>query len=163
MKALMLAGVIAAAFAPAELRRAEASSGPALAATEAAQEREVPKDSALVTLRGCANGRNFIVGPRSEDQPGTLEFEPGRRLRLNGPGKVLDEIKKRERMMVEVTGLVKKSQINPGGIAVAGGRIRIGGTVPQSPINDPARDPAYNQTIIDVQSYRPLPESCPDR
>jgi hypothetical protein len=156
MKALMIAGLLAAASAPAELLRAEAP--PA-----APQEREVPKDSSLVTLRGCANGRTFIVAPRTEDQPGTLEIEPGRRLRLNGPGKVLDEIKKRERMMVEVTGLVKKAQINPGGIAVAGGRIRIGGTVPQSPINDPRRDPAYNQTIIDVQSYRPLPDPCPDR
>ena len=146
MKALLLAGIVA-------------STGFTFAVVEA-QEREVPKDSALVTLRGCANGRNFIVGPRSEDQPGTLEIEPGRRLRLSGPGKLLDEIKKRERMMVEITGLVKKSQINEGGIAVAGGRIRIGGTVPQSPINDPRRDPAYNQTIIDVTSYRPLPDPC---
>jgi hypothetical protein len=156
MKAFVLAGLMVAAFASAQLRGAEAWA-------EAGQEREVPKDSSLVTLRGCADGRNFVVGPRSEDQPGTLEIEPGRRLRLNGPGKVLDEIKKRERMMVEVTGLVKKSQVNPGGIAVAGGRIRIGGTVPQSPINDPRRDPAYNQTILDVQSYRPLPDPCPDR
>lgn len=129
----------------------------------AAQEREIPKDSELVTVRGCANGRNFVVAPRSEDQPGTLEIEPGRRLRLNGPGKMLDEIKARERMMVEVTGLMKKSQIKESGIAIAGGRIRIGGSVPQSPITDPRRDPAYNQTILDVTSYRPLPEPCPDR
>jgi hypothetical protein len=126
----------------------------------AAQEREVPKDSELVTVRGCASGRNFVVAPRSEDQPGALEIEPGRRLRLNGPGKLLDEIKQRERMMVEVTGLVKKSQVQQSGIAIAGGRIRIGGSVPQSPMGDPSRDPAYNQTIIDVQSYRPLPDPC---
>jgi hypothetical protein len=146
MKTILLVGVLAA------------GSG-----VLAAQEKEVPKDSELVTLRGCANGRNFVVAPRSEDQPGTLEIEPGRRLRLNGPGKLLDEIKKRERMMVEVVGLVKKSQIKESGIAIAGGRIRIGGSVPQSPINDPRRDPAYNQTIMDVQSYRQLAEPCPDR
>lgn len=146
MRAILLVGVLAAA-------------GSVLAA----QEREIPKDSELVTVRGCANGRSFVVAPRSEDQPGTLEIEPGRRLRLNGPGKLLDEIKKRERMMVEVTGLMKKSQIKESGIAIAGGRIRIGGSVPQSPIADPRRDPAYNQTILDVTSYRPLPEPCPDR
>jgi hypothetical protein len=146
MKVILIVGVLAAA-------------GGLLTA----QEREVPKDSELVTVRGCASGRSFVVGPRSEDQPGTLEIEPGRRLRLNGPGKLLDEIKKRERMMIEVTGLVKKSQIKESGIAIAGGRIRIGGSVPQSPINDPRRDPAYNQTIVDVQSYRQLAEPCPDR
>lgn len=146
MRAILIVGVLAA-----------------VGSVLSAQEREIPKDSELVTVRGCANGRNFVVAPRSEDQPGTLEIEPGRRLRLNGPGKVLDEIKKRERMMVEVTGLMKKSQVKESGIAIAGGRIRIGGGVPQSPIADPRRDPAYNQTILDVTSYRPLPEPCPDR
>ena len=146
MKALLVVGMIAA------------GSG-----ILAAQEKEIPKDSELVTVRGCANGRNFVVAPRSEDQPGTLEIEPGRRLRLNGPGKLLDEIKKRERMMVEVTGLMKKSQIAESGIAIAGGRIRIGGGVPRSPMGDPRTDPAYNQTILDVSSYRPLPDPCPDR
>ena len=132
-------------------------------ANASAQEREIPKDSELVTVRGCANGRNFIVAPRSEHQPGTVEIEPGRRLRLSGPGKLLEEIRKRERMMIQVTGLVKKSQVRQSGIPIAGGRIRIGGTVPQSPISDPARDPAYNQTILDVQSYQQLAEPCPDR
>src|SRR5687768_18327419 len=92
MKSILLAGLVVAC-------------GAALAA----QEREVPKDSALVTIQGCANDRTFIVGARSEEQPGTLEIDPGRRFRLNGPTKILDEIKKRQSRTVEVTGLIRKN------------------------------------------------------
>jgi len=129
-----------------------------------AQDRKVPEDSARVTLRGCATGRAFVVGPRSEDQPVTLEIEPGRRLRLGGNGKVLDEIRKRERMMVEITGLLKRSDVPQQGIATAGGRVRIGGGMPQSPTGGGIkREASHDPALIDVESYRPLPESCPNR
>lgn len=144
MKQILIAGLVAAS-----------------GAVMAAQEREVPKDSALVTIQGCAKDRTFIVGPRSEEQPGTLEIDPGRRFRLNGPKKILDEIKKRQSRVVEATGLIRKADVAPQGVSVFGGRVRIGGARPQSPIGDPARDPAYNQTTIDVQSWRELPGACP--
>ena len=60
MKQILLAGLIVAC-------------GAALTA----QEREVPKDSALVTIQGCAKDRAFIVGPRSEEQPGRSRSIPG--------------------------------------------------------------------------------------
>jgi hypothetical protein len=127
-----------------------------------AQEREVPKDSARLVLQGCAKGRTFIVGPRTEHSPGNLEIEPGRRFRLNGSRRILDEIKKREATMVEVTGLVRKSQVSgPGGISIAGGRIRIGGAMPQD--RNPTRNAAYNEVVIDLEGWRSLAESCPDR
>ena len=127
----------------------------------AAQERKIPKDSELVSLRGCADGRTFIVGPRSEDQPGTLSVAPGRRFRLNGSKKILDEIKARERSVVEVTGLIRKADVNPPqGVGVLGGRVRIGGAVPRDPISDPARDPAYNQAVMDVEAWRVVPGEC---
>ena len=44
----------------------------------------VPKDSTLVILNGCAKDGKFVVGERREDQAGTLEIQPGRRFRLNG-------------------------------------------------------------------------------
>jgi hypothetical protein len=129
----------------------------------AAQERDLPKDSELVSIRGCVSGRNFIVGPRSEDQPGTLVIAPGRRFRLNGEKKILDDIRARNRAVLEVTGLIRKSDVNPPqGIAVLGGRVRIGGSVPRDPISDPARDPAYNQPVMDVESWRVMPGECED-
>ena len=126
------------------------------------QEREIPKDSVLVTMQGCARGRTFIVGPRTEHSPGNSEIEPGRRFRLNGPKKILDDIKARESSMVEVTGLVRKGQLGgPGGISVAGGRIRIGGALPRD--NNPARTANYNEVVIDLEGYRMLAEPCPAR
>jgi hypothetical protein len=138
----------------------------ALAATLAgAQEREVPKDSERLSLRGCARGRTFIVAPRSEHEPVRSDVEPGRRFRLSGEKKVLDGIKAREVNMIEVTGLVRKSQAaGPGGVAIAGGRVRIGGATPSAPIySEPSRDPRYNEVVMDVESFRSLPDECPSR
>src|SRR5262245_17398444 len=149
MKNLMLAALVIALFS----------------SLAGAQERDVPKDSERLSLRGCARGRTFIVSPRSEHEPVRSDVEPGRRFRLSGPRKVLDDIKAREVNMIEVTGLVRKSQVSgPGGVAIAGGRIRIGGAAPRDPIYaDPRRDPMYNEVVMDVESFRPLPDECPSR
>jgi hypothetical protein len=129
-----------------------------------AQDREVPTDSVRVSVPGCVSGRVFTVAPPLEDEPLRSDVEPGRRFRLAGQKSILDEIEKRKGAMIEVTGLVRKSQLSgPGGIPIAGGRIRIGGT-PQSPTSaDPRRDPGFNQAVMDVESWRPLPQSCPAR
>jgi hypothetical protein len=150
MRKLLFAGIVAVAGA---------------GLLTAQEERKVPKDSERISIRGCARDRAFIVGARSEDQPGTLEIAPGRRFRLNGPKKILDDIKARERTPMEVTGLIRKSDVAnpPQGIPVLGGRVRIGGAVPRDPLSDAARDPAYNQAVIDVESWRVVPGDCPDR
>jgi hypothetical protein len=130
-----------------------------------AQEKKIPKDSSRISIPGCANGRTFIVAEAPEHEPVRSDIQPGRRFRLSGEKALLNAIKLHERSMMEVTGLVRTGQLaGPGGIAIAGGRIRIGGASPQSPIAaDPRRDPLYNQVVIDVESWRQLPESCPAR
>jgi hypothetical protein len=130
------------------------------AAPAAQEEPPVPKDSALVSINGCAKNGVFTVGERREDQPGTLEVQPGRRFRLNGPKSLLNEIKAHRRSAMQVTGLIRKAAITPQGISVAGGRVRIGGAVPRDAISDPARDPAYNQPVIDVRSWKALTGDC---
>ena len=134
-----------------------------VAALAAAQEQPpVPKDSALVSINGCAKNGIFIVGERREDQPGTLDIQPERRFRLNGPKTLLNEIQAHRRTVMQVTGLIRKADVQPPqGISVAGGRVRIGGAMPRAPISDPARDPAYNQVTIDVRSWREMPGACP--
>ena len=133
-----------------------------LAAQEkpAQEDTRVPNDSALVSINGCAKNGIFIVGERREDQPGTLEVQPGRRFRLNGPKALLNEIKTHRRSAMQVTGLIRKAAMTPQGISVAGGRVRIGGAVPRDAISDPARDPAYNQPVIDVRSWKALTGDC---
>lgn len=130
-----------------------------------AQEKKVPKDSSRVSIPGCSKGRTFIVAQSPEHEPVRSDVEAGRRFRLSGPKKVLNDIKVHEGSMIEVTGLVRSSQLaGPGGIAIAGGRIRIGGALPQDPIYaDARRDPLYNQVVIDVESWRQLPDPCPTR
>ena len=136
--------------------------GALILASVDAQETKVPEDSSLISINGCAKNGTFTVGERREDQPGTLEIEPGSRFRLEGPKKLLDEIKARQRTAMQLTGLIRKVDVNgPQGIGVLGGRVRIGGArVPQDPISNPARDPAYTRPVLDVRSWKALTGDC---
>jgi hypothetical protein len=130
-----------------------------------AQERPIPNDSTRITIPGCARGRTFIIAERRGHEPASRDLLPGRRFRLSGPRGILDEIGKRERMMVEVTGLVRKSELaGPGGITIGG--VRIGGGPPRDPIGgEPTRSPqgVMTDAVLDVEGWTALPEPCPER
>jgi hypothetical protein len=127
-----------------------------------AQERPVPSDSARVAIPGCVKGTAFIVTKAPENQPTQGNIAPGRRFRLSGPKDVLKDIKKHEGRLIEVTGLIRKNDLKgPGGIGVAGGRVRIGAGVPQSPTGDPSHAlTGYDQPVLDVEGWRQLDENC---
>lgn len=124
-----------------------------------AQEKPVPKDSTRIFINGCAKGQMFTVGPILEDQPGRSDIKPGARFRLNGPKNVINEIKAHKGTMIEVTGLIKKGQYAPGGIAL-GGHVSVGAATPMD--NNPTRSANAPQSIIDVEGWRPLVGSCPN-
>jgi hypothetical protein len=133
-----------------------------LVAALSAQERKIPKDSTRVSIPGCSKGSAFVVTASPEAERTSTEIVTGRHFRLTGPKDVLAEIKKREGMMIEVTGLVKKSDLKQGGISLGGGRVRIGGANPQDPISSgPGHAPVEGNAILDVEGWRPLAESCP--
>jgi hypothetical protein len=129
----------------------------------AAQEtRPVPKDSMRVYLTGCTKGRVFTAGPRMEDPPSNADIREGTHLRMNGPKKVMEEIKAHEgSMMVGITGLMKKGQYGPGGVSIGGVRI--------APVPSPSGPSAsiggagIDQTSIDVETVRPVAGRCPSR
>ena len=123
-----------------------------------AQERPVPKDSTRLSISGCARGRVFTVG-RDPEHESTFKLELGMKLRLEGDKKVLNEIKAREGSMVEITGLMKQSEIVQPGIGVAGGRVRITPVMPNT--RSAPRDPGPPTPVLDVESYRLLNASCP--
>jgi hypothetical protein len=105
---------------------------------------------------------------REQPEPVTTPVEDGRRFRLTGQKKTLSQIQSQGDQLVQVTGLVKLAQLSPAtqGIPIGGGgRIRLGGGPPnRDPTQvDPRRDPLANQTLLDVESWRPLPESCKGR
>jgi hypothetical protein len=122
------------------------------------QEKPVPKDSMRITIPGCSKGTAFTV-MESPEHESRSSVPPGRRFRLAGPKALLNEIKSGEGTMIEVTGLIRKGQIDQSGVPIGGG-VRIGPT--PSPVGGTAgRDPNFNQIILDVEGWRPLAADCP--
>ena len=131
----------------------------AMSVSLVAQEKKIPKDSFRVTVPGCTKGMVFTAGPRTEDQPGRLDVPEGIHLRMNGPKKLMAEIKTREGTMIEIVGLVRKGQYKDGvniggGVRVSGGSPGAGGIRPGL-CNGPIQ--------IDVEGWRPVAGACPSR
>ena len=133
-------------------------------ALQAAQEiKPVPKDSVRVYLTGCTKGRVFTAGPRMEDPPSNAEVREGTHLRMNGPKKVLEQLKPHEgSMMVGITGLMKKGQYAPGGVSLGGG-VRIAPVPSPSGPSGSLGNAPVDQAFIDVESVRPVAGRCPSR
>ena len=133
-----------------------------LSAPPAAQEEKpVPKDSVRVLIPGCSKGFIFTAAYRSADRPGSVDIPEGMHLRMNGPKKMMAEIKAHEGSMIEITGLMKRGQYKPDGVGIGGG-VRIapgpagaGGTLPGSP--------AVRQVLVDIEGWRPVVGHCPSR
>ena len=132
-------------------------SGPLIAQ----EEKPVPKDSVRVSIPGCSKGYVFTAGRRTPDQPGSVDIREGMHLRMNGPKKLIAAIRAHEGSMVEITGLVKRGQHDPGGVGIGGG-VRItpgpaptGGRLSAAPI--------ASQILIDVEGWRTAVGDCPSR
>jgi len=131
----------------------------ALSAPLVAQEKKIPKDSFRVTVPGCTKGMVFTAGPRTEDQPGRLDVPEGIHLRMNGPKKLIAEIREHEGQMIQITGLMKKGQYSQQGFPIGGG-VRVipgtGGAVGSRPTVG-----TEGVNYIDVESWQPAPGDCP--
>ena len=130
-----------------------------LAATLAAfpllaqETKPVPKDSARVAVVGCTKGYIFTAAERTTEAPGSFDLPEGTHLRMNGPKKLINEIKAHEGSVIELTGLMKKGQIMPGGLKLGGG-VSVG--APTSP--------GGGQGFIDVEGWRQVVgRNCPSR
>jgi hypothetical protein len=127
----------------------------------AQENKSVPKDSVRVSVPGCAKGLIFTAAARTEDQPSSVDIPKGMHLRMNGPKKMMAEIKTHEGSMIEITGVMKRGQYKPDGVGIGGGvRITPGpgpssGTLPGNP--------SLRQILIDVEGWRPVVGDCPSR
>src|SRR5215510_10980221 len=124
-----------------------------------AQEKKIPKDSFRVTVPGCTKGMIFTAGPRTEDQPGRLDVPEGIHLRMNGPKKLIAEVRAHEGQMIQITGLMKKGQYNQQGVSIGGGLRVVPGTSGSFGNRPAVGTEAVN--YIDVESWQPAPGSCP--
>ena len=134
--------------------------GSGLTAAQEGTQKPVPKDSVRVYVAGCTRGMVFTAGPRTEDPPSSLEIREGMHLRMNGPKKLMADIKAHEGSMVGITGLMKKGQYTPGGVNVGGG-VRIS----PGPTGGVAvgGGSSVEQAFIDVEAWRPVAGNCPSR
>lgn len=131
------------------------SFGPGLVAQQ--QERPVPSDSVRISIPGCSSGVMFTV-KESPEHESRSQVAPGRRFRMAGKRELLDEIRGREGTMIEVTGIILRSQIDQTGVAV-GDRVRVSpGPTPGSGVSN---NPNFNQNILDVEGWRQLAGDCP--
>ena len=127
-------------------------------ASLAAQElKPVPKDSVRVSIPGCTKGYVFTVGPRTADEPGTIDLPDGTHLRMNGPKKLMSQVTARRGSMIEITGLMRKGDL-PEGI-----RIGKGVRISPGPSGSVTSTPLGSQVTIDVESFRPIEGGCPSR
>ena len=115
-----------------------------------------------LSISGCARGRVVTVDRNPDHDVARPAIEYGTKVRLEGPKKLLDEIKPRERSMVEITGLMKMSDTTQPGVGLAGGRVRIAPAMPMGR-GAAGRDPGPQPPVIDVESWRLLNASCPSR
>jgi len=124
----------------------------------APQEKpKVPEDSVELTVVGCLKGRvlSTVLQREADVQRGPNVGE--RTFRLNGKKDVMDEVKKRNRQLVEVVGLVKRSSLDDKGIK--SGRVAISGG---SPVSGTGHIPTGvdNVAVMDVTSVRLRETSC---
>jgi hypothetical protein len=127
-----------------------------------AQERKpVPKDSVRVAIPGCTKGYIFTAGRRTVDEPGSVSVPEGMHFRMNAPKTLIAEIKAHEGSMIEITGITKRGQYKPDGVAVGGG-VRIG-PGPGFAGGTPGGSPVSGQISIDVEGWRPVEGRCPSR
>jgi len=133
----------------------------AIDAQDTQEKKPVPKNSVRVSIPGCTKGYVFTVGPRTVDQPGSVNLPEGMHLRMNGSKDLMKEIKAHEGSMIEITGLMKKSQYDPRGVGIGGGvRISPG---PASGSGMGPGAPVADQPQIDVEGWRPAVGECPSR
>jgi hypothetical protein len=121
---------------------------------------KVPKDSIELSITGCLTGRVLAVS--DVRRPDTESGPPVRAksFRLAAKGDVMDDVKREDHHLVEVTGVVRKTALIEPGVKI-GRRITIGGGNPVAGGSTGAR-PAPPETIpvMDVWSVRLRSTSC---
>src|SRR5262245_4455127 len=110
---------------------AAAVSSSALLVAQEEKEKKVPKDSVRVSIPGCSKGYVFTAARRTTEEAGSADIPEGMRLRMNGPKKLMNELKGHEGSFIQITGLMKKGQYQPG-IGIGGGIRVMPGASPTS-------------------------------
>jgi hypothetical protein len=125
---------------------------------ETSQEKpKVPKDSIELTVIGCLKGRVLKTIEKRQSDVESGPYVGERAFRLAGKKDVMNEVKKQNGHLVEVVGVVKRSDLAEHGV-------KIGGATISAPSSSPTArgvpSPAANVTVMDATSVRMRQASC---
>ena len=126
------------------------------------EEKPVPQDSVRIVAEGCLKGRVFTAISTSNAAEAEVNSSPdvtGRSFRVSGPKAVMEDVKKHNKHLVKVVGLVRKESLrDPApGARVGNTRIVIGGPG----MMDPGRRPPMpSVAVLDLSSVQYLASEC---
>ena len=131
------------------------------ASTPPQETKPVDKNSVRVVVTGCLKGRVLrTTASREVDVSSPIDLA-GRSFRLAGPKPVMADVKKHDGDLVEIVGLVKKSDLPEPGMKLGSSRVVIGaGPMSSDPTRNPARDPLSYVAMMDASSVRWLEDGC---
>jgi hypothetical protein len=132
----------------------------AAVSAQAPEEPPVPSDSLRVSAIGCLKGRVFKATDRPRGEEADVVSGPditGRSFRLNGPKALMEDVKKHDKKMVSVVGLIRKSALMEQGARIGNSRIVIGAPGSMEP---GGRPPMPGVAVMDVSSVQKLAETC---
>ncbi len=126
------------------------------------EKPRVPKDSIELVVTGCLSGRVLAISDVRQVDVTSGPDVRARSLRVAGKKDVMKEIKRENHHLVEVTGLVRRSDLSEPGVKIGKGIVISGG---RPMAGSPGARPAPTEFIpvIDVQSVRLRSTSCSGR
>ena len=119
------------------------------------EKRRVPEDSVQLTVVGCLKGRVLRTIDQRQRDVESGAYVGERTFRLAGKKDVIATVKKYDRKLVEVVGLVRRADLDDKGVKVGG--ITVSGGPPVS--GRPA-GPGANIPVMDVETVRLRAGSC---
>ena len=121
------------------------------------EKPRVPKDSIELTVIGCLTGRALKTVENRQADVESGPYVGARTFRLAGKKAVMDEVKRQDGHLVEVVGIVKRSDLDDQGVKV--GRVTVGPGSPAAGTRS-IPSPADNVAVMDVESVRMRSERC---
>jgi hypothetical protein len=127
------------------------------------ETKPVPSDSLEIATTGCLKGRVFTATEPPEENMRKGPNLTGRSFRLSGPKELMEIVKSHDGDLVQVVGLIRKSDAAPAGPSARIGNTRVTIGAPRS--GDPmqsARQPiSEGIAVMDASSVRFLSDTCP--
>jgi hypothetical protein len=119
------------------------------------EKRRIPDDSVQLTVVGCLKGRVLKTIDQRQQDVESGPYVGERTFRLAGKKDAIASVKKYDRKLVEVVGIVRRADLDDKGVKVGG--ITISGG---PPVSGRPSAPGANIPVMDVETVRLRAGSC---